>query len=43
MTNFKTFQILMLVALSLVMGSQAVAAQQGVAQDAYAIFGKVVS
>ena len=40
MTNFKTFQILMLVALSLVMGSQAVAAQQGVAQDAYAIFEK---
>ena len=40
MTNFKTFQILMLVALSLVMGSQVVAAQQGVAQDAYAIFEK---
>ena len=38
MKNFKIFQILMFVALSLVVGSQALAAQQGLAQDAYAIF-----
>ena len=36
MTNFKTFQILLLIALFLVAGSQSVSAQ--IAQDAYAIF-----
>lgn len=38
MTNFKTFQILLLIALFLVVGSQAVSAQ--IAQEAYAIFEK---
>ncbi len=38
MINVKTIQILVLTALLLVRGSQSVSAQQGVAQDAYAIF-----
>ena len=38
MTNFKTFQILVLIALFLVAGSQTVSAQ--IAQEAYAIFEK---
>ena len=40
MTNFKIFQILALVALFLIAGSQVVSAQQQIAQDAYAIFEK---
>ena len=40
MTNFKTFQILLLIALFLVAGSQIVSAQYQLAQDAYAIFEK---
>ena len=40
MRNFKTFQILLLIALFLVAGSQIVSAQYQLAQDAYAIFEK---
>ena len=40
MRNFKTFPILLLIALFLVAGSQIVSAQYQLAQDAYAIFEK---
>ena len=40
MKNFQIIQILMLVVFFLGMGSQALSAQQGVAQDAYTIFEK---